>query len=88
MNVDVDVRKELYANVVPSGGTSTFPGAGECMKCAEALFQSSFTSKGASRVLDFFFFPDEACLWHPQEFCTPMLCRQARGSVVPAKFHW
>ena len=52
---DVDVRKELYANVVPSGGTSIFPGAGECMKCAEALFQSRFTGKGASGVLDLFF---------------------------------
>jgi len=31
MKCDVDVRRELYANIVLSGGTTTFPGIGERM---------------------------------------------------------
>merc|ERR1712039_501213 len=31
MKCDVDIRKDLYANVVLSGGTTMFPGIGECM---------------------------------------------------------
>lgn len=31
MKCDVDIRKDLYANVVLSGGTTMFPGIGERM---------------------------------------------------------
>ena len=32
MKCDVDIRKDLYANTVLSGGTTMFPGIGERMK--------------------------------------------------------
>merc|ERR1712194_437696 len=31
MKRDVDIRKDLYANIVLSGGTTMFAGIGECM---------------------------------------------------------
>ena len=45
---DDDIRKNLYANVVSSGGTVMFQGTGERMNCAEVLFQPVFIGKGAS----------------------------------------
>ena len=47
---DVDIRNNLYANVVSSGGTVTFQGTGERMKCAEVLFQPNFIGKGATDI--------------------------------------
>ena len=29
MKCDVDIRKDLYANIVLSGGTTMYPGVGE-----------------------------------------------------------
>merc|ERR1712226_18698 len=31
MKCDVDIRKDLYANTVMSGGTTMYPGIAECM---------------------------------------------------------
>jgi actin len=40
MKCDVDIRKDLYSNIVLSGGTTMFPGA-----CARAVRR-----RGAARV--------------------------------------
>merc|ERR1712167_15097 len=46
MKCDVDIRKDLYANVVPSGGTTMFTGIGERMtKELQALAPSTMKIK-------------------------------------------
>merc|ERR1712174_39581 len=49
MKCDVDIRKDLYANIVLSGGTTMFPGIGERMtKELTALAPSTMKIKAVA----------------------------------------
>ena len=51
MKCDVDIRKDLYANIVLSGGTTMFPGISERMsKEITALAPASTESAQAGAV--------------------------------------
>ena len=53
MKCDVDIRKDLYSNVVLSGGTTMFAGIGERMtKELTALAPSTMKIKVVARVFD------------------------------------
>ena len=52
---DVDVRKNLYANVLSSGGTAMFQVTGERTNRAEVLFQPNVNDKGARGIHCIFF---------------------------------
>ena len=44
MKCDVDIRKDLYANTVLSGGTTMFPGKSACITYKVFLFYTTTTT--------------------------------------------
>ncbi len=74
---DADIRKDLYGNVVLSGGTTMFQGIGERMtkkRCPEVLHKLSFVGKEASDIHD--------TMFQSTIKCDVDICKDLYGNVV------
>ncbi|KAL6326689.1 hypothetical protein AAG906_010863 [Vitis piasezkii] len=89
MKCDVDIRKDLYGNIVLSGGTTMFPGIADRMsKEITALAPSSMKIKVVAPPERKYSVWIEAPSWHPQHFPAGLLlfCKDLYMWIAKAEY--